>query len=273
MLLLGRAASSIAIFGVAIALASAVLVACGDGNSVRPEGDVRVEVTAVGFDQRAGTPYVQLDDRTGRRSLQIATGAEEARTITLELHGIKTARPLTNELLGKVIARTGHAVERVEVSEVRNDIYYAKIILDHGRYVIDSRPSDAIALALGVRAPIYVAAALMQSASASATDVAATVTATKFGVTVQELTADLALYFGVEAGSGVVIADLAPHAVSIGLQRGDIVIEAGGKAVRTPADFVHVASPGSAPIALTIRRGGATHTISVAPAATTGVVP
>jgi uncharacterized protein len=273
MLLHSRAASSIARFGVAIGLASSVLVACGDATSVRPEGDVRVEVTAVGFDQRAGTPYVQLDDRRGRRSLQIAIGADEARTITLELHGIKTARPLTNELLGKVIARTGHAVDRVGVTEVRNDIYYAKIILDHGRYTIDSRPSDAIALALGVRAPIYVAAPLMQSTSASANEVPVPVTATKFGVTVQELTADLALYFGVEAASGVVIADLATEASRAGLQRGDIVIEAGGKAVRTPADFVDVASAGGAPIVLTIRRGGATRTISIAPAVTSNVAP
>ncbi len=255
----------------AIALASSALVACGDGNSVGlPRGDVRVEVTAVGFDQRAGTPYVQLDDRAGQRSLQITIGTDEARTITLELHGIKTARPLTNELLAKVIARTGNAVDRVEVTEVRNEIYFAKIVLNHGRYAFDSRPSDAIALALGVRAPIYVAGALMRSIGASANEVPAPVTATNFGVTVQELTPDLALYFGVEAGSGVVIADFGPEAGSAGLRRGDIVVEAGGHAVRTPADFVHVANPGGAPIALSIRRDGATHTITIAPAVTSG---
>ena len=271
---LGRAAHSITIFGVAIALASSALVACGDGNSVGlPSGDVRVEVTAVGFDQRAGTPYVQLDDRAGQRSLQITIGTDEARTITLELHGIKTARPLTNELLGKVIARTGNAVDRVEVTEVRDEIYYAKIILDHGRYVLDSRPSDAIALALGVQAPIYVAGTLMRSIGTSANEVLAPLTATNFGVTVQELTPDLAQYFGVEAGSGVVIADYGAKADRAGLQRGDIVIEAGGQSVRTPGDFVHAASPGGASIVLTIRRGGVTHTITIAPAVTSGVAP
>jgi uncharacterized protein len=268
----GRTARSITTFGVAIALASAALAACGNGKAVGlPSGDVRVEVTGVGLDQPTGTSYVQLDDRARQRSLQIAIGADEARTITLELHGIKTVRPLTNELLGKVIARTGNAVDRVEVTEVRDEIYYAKIILDDGRYTIDSRPSDAIALALGVQAPIYVAGVLMRSICASANEIPAPVSAANFGVTVQELTPDLALYFGVKAGSGVVIADLGARAGSAGLRRGDIVIEAGGHAVRTPGDFAHVALRAGAPIALTIRRGGATHTVTIAPAVAAGV--
>jgi bifunctional DNase/RNase len=258
-------------FGVAIALVSAALAGCSNGNPVSaPGGEVIVEVTAVRFDQRAETSYVQLDDRAGRRSLEIAIGADEARTITLELRGIKTVRPLTNELLGKVIARTGNAVDRIEITEVRDETYYAKIILDRGRYAIDSRPSDAIALALGVRAPIYVASSLMRSIDASATEVPAPVTATNFGVTVQELTADLVQYFGVEAGSGVVIADLNTRAGNAGLQRGDIVIEAGGHLLRTPEDFAHVASPAGAPIELTIRHDGATRTVTIAPAITSG---
>ncbi len=229
-----RLAQSNAMLGLALILLSGGLSACHDSNPVSaPGGEVIVEVTAVRFDQRAETSnYVQLDDRAQRRSLQIAIGEEEARTITLELRGIKTVRPLTNELLGKVIARTGNAVDRVEITEVRDETYYAKIILDRGRYAIDSRPSDAIALALGVRAPIYVERSLMRSIDASATEVPAPVTATNFGVTVQELTADLAQYFGVEAESGVVIADLNTRAGNAGLQRGDIVIEAGARCAR-----------------------------------------
>jgi S1-C subfamily serine protease len=126
--------------------------------------------------------------------------------------------------------------------------------------VLDGRPSDAIALALGVRAPIYVVSALMQPNSANASGVPAPVTASNFGVTVQELTPNLALYFGLEAGSGVVIADFGAAAAKAGLRRGDIVLEAGGQPVRTPADFLRVTSA-----------GGANHTIAIAPAAPSGV--
>jgi uncharacterized protein len=266
----GRAARSITTLAGAIALACAALAACDRGKPAGlPESGVRVEVAAVGFDQREDTSYVQLDDVARQRSLQIAIGADEARTIALELRGIKPVRPQTNELLGAVIARTGNSIDRVEVTEVRDEIYYAKIILDRGLYTIDSRPSDAIALALGVHAPIYVAATLMQSNDASASEVRAPVTATNFGVTVQGFTPDLALYFGEEIGSGVVVADLGPQAGSAGLRRGDVVIAAGGRAVHTPADFANVTGATGAPIALTVRRGAATQTITIAPTVTT----
>jgi uncharacterized protein len=271
MLDCGRFARSILALAVAIALASSVLSACGKGKPVNLSGDaVRVEVTEVGYDQQGGTSYVQLDDSARQRSLQIAIGTDEARTITLELNGVKTVRPLTNELLGRIIARTGNAVDRVEVTEVRDEIYYAKIVLDHGRYTIDSRPSDAIALALDVGAPIYVAGTLMQSIKTSANEVPALVTAANFGVTVQELTPDLALYFGVDTGSGVVIADLDAQAGSAGLRRGDIMSVVGGHNVHTPGDFAHVAIAAGAPIALTIQRDGATHIVTMAPATTSG---
>jgi uncharacterized protein len=268
---LGRTARSVTILGMAIAFASSALAGCGDGNSASRVGDaVRVKVAAVGFDDNGSAPYVQLDDRAGQRSLQIVIGGAEARAILLELHGIKSARPLSDELLASIIARTGNTVDRVEVSELHDQIYYAKIILDHGRYAIDCRPSDAIALALQVGAPIYVAGALMQSHRVSSAEVPVPATATNFGITVQELTPDLAQYFGVTAGSGVVVADFDRTAGSVGVQRGDIIVAAGGRPVRTVAEFTHVASPGPSPIALTVRRGGATLTITIAPAVKAG---
>lgn len=265
-----RAVHSITILGAAILLASCALISCvGGEHAGTPSGEVRVEVANVGFDQRSGAHYVLLEDRVERRSLQIMIGQDEARAIMLQLHGIKSARPLTNELLRTVIERTGNKVDRVEITAVRDEIYYAKIVLDHGRYAFDSRPSDAIALAMSVHAPICVARALMRSVSAS--EVPAPITGANFGVTVQKLTPDLAEYFGVEADSGVLVADFGPEAGKAGLKRGDIVIEVGGHAIRSPGDFAHAALPGAgAPVALTIRRDGATRIITITPAITSG---
>jgi len=255
-------------------LACGFLVACqkvtAPGALAPPSGEVRVEVTDVGYDKASASHYVQLEDRASRRSLQIVIGDDEAQAITLELRGLQSPRPLTTELLREVIARTGNEVDRVDVTEVRDDVYYAKVFLDGGRYAIDSRPSDAIALAMGASAPIYVSTDLMQAENAAPIAGVAPVTATNFGVTVEQLTPDLASYFGLATTSGVVVADL-DHAASVaGLQRGDILLEAGGHAIAKPDDFARATHVVGAPIGFTVRRGVTTRTITISPRVTAG---
>jgi uncharacterized protein len=268
-----REAPLIVMRGVALMLGFGLIAACGRGAATStlspPSGEVRVEVADVGYDKQSASHYVQLDDRAKQRSLQIAIGDEPARAITLELRGLQSPRPLTNQLLGTVLARTGNAVDRVEITQVRDEIYYARIILDHGRYALDSRPSDAIALAMTVNAPIYVASELMHPVSTTA-DAAAPIVATNLGVTVQELTPDLASYFGIATGGGVVIADFNDEARNAGLQRGDILVAVNGQTIRTPDDFAHRAIAAGARIAMTVRRGKTTQTIMITPSVTTG---
>src|SRR5436309_2102814 len=135
-----REAPSTVIRGVAIMLCCGLMTACGRPSATDPlappSGEVRVEVADVGYDKQSASHYVQLNDRAMHRSLQIAIGDEPARAILLELRGLRSPRPLTNQLLGTVLARTGNAVDRVEITQVRDEIYYAKIILDHGRYAL-----------------------------------------------------------------------------------------------------------------------------------------
>jgi len=265
--------------GASLMLACGALSACRGGGATSsaptstsrasgtPANEVRVDVNDVGYDTEASSSFVQLDDQANRRSVQIAIGDDEAHAITLELHGLKTPRPLTSELLRQVIAQTGNGVDRVEITAVMDGVYYAKIVLDRGRYSIDCRPSDAIALALGSNAPIYVADTLMRPVTADASADAAPVTVSNLGVTVQQLTPDLAAYFGIQNGDGVVVADLGSVAGRAGLRRGDIVIAAGGRAIHAPGDFAHASAAAGAPFGLTIRRGTATRTITLAPAA------
>ncbi len=269
-----REGPSIVMRGVRLMLVSGLIAACGRGAAMiplsPPSGEVRVEVADVGYDKQSTAHYVQLEDRAKQRALQIAVGDEPARAITLELRGLQSPRPLTNQLLGTVLARTGNAVDRVEITEVRDEIYYARIILDHGRYALDSRPSDAIALAMTVNAPIYVASELMHPMSATAGAATAPIVATKLGVTVQELTPDLANYFGIAIGTGAVIADFTDEAGKSGLQRGDILVAVNGRTIRTPDNFAHTTIAPGARIGMTVRRGKATQTITIAPSVTTG---
>ena len=242
------------IIAAAAATAACALIACVGGHTDGAgRGDVRVKVTDVGFDQPNNTHYVMLENQDGTRSLPIMIGEDEARTIMLELNNIKPDRPLTADLLRNVIQRTGNQVDRVVIGDKRDEVYYAQIYLDHGRFVVDSRPSDAIALAIGVQVPIYVGGVIFR-ASAQAVGAAPPKLASRAGITVQELTPAIASYFGVAPSSGVLVADIARPAANT-VKRGDIITLVDGRPVSNPTMFLEQGTGLSgAPIKLTILR-------------------
>lgn len=256
-----------AVFG---ALAAMFAAGCAGRHDLEPSpGEVRVEVAHVGFDHQSGAHYVLLEDLAGKRELQILIGEEEARAIMFEMHGVKPERPLTHDLLRDIIERTGNHVDRVVITSVHDQIYYADIYLDRGRLRLDSRPSDAIALAMGMDAPIFVNGKLFQPATAlqqrppSGNNLPVTFTAE--GVVVQELSATLASYFGMPPRSGVLVAAVAGPAARAGLERGDIVMAVERHPVRTPTDFIAAmaAFKDRPHIAFTVMRERRTHTITV----------
>ena len=110
---------------------------------------------------------VILKDLESDRYLPIWIGPCEAESITIELQGVAVARPLTHDLLKTVVINLGGKVSQVVVNDLRNDTFYARILLSvNGRQMeIDARPSDAIALAVRARVSIYVAEAVMDAAS------------------------------------------------------------------------------------------------------------
>ena len=101
------------------------------------------------------------------RFLPIWIGPFEADAITIALQGGDVARPLTHDLMRNLISETGAVAQHILVSELRDDIFFAYIVLDvDGRHVeVDSRPSDAIALAVRLKCPIYVSDTVMEKAS------------------------------------------------------------------------------------------------------------
>ena len=110
---------------------------------------------------------VVLKETDSDRYLPIWIGPFEADAITIQLQGVQVPRPLTHDLLKTFIRELGVKVSHVLVSELRNDTFFARIIVDvNGKSMeIDSRPSDAIALAVRVGAPIFVAEEVMGQAS------------------------------------------------------------------------------------------------------------
>ncbi len=109
---------------------------------------------------------VVLKEIAGNRYLPIWIGAYEADAIALEMQGVEMERPLTHDLLRSVVETLGAKVNSVLVNDIRDNTFYARIIFDaNGRYAeVDSRPSDAIALAVRAKAPIFVEEEVLEQA-------------------------------------------------------------------------------------------------------------
>jgi bifunctional DNase/RNase len=131
------------------------------------ENFIEMRVGGLTLDPVTKTPIVILKDAENKLNLPIWIGLMEATAMATELEGIKMARPMTHDLLRNLIADLGVAVESVEVTDLRDNTYYAVICLQAGdkRLVVDSRPSDAISLALRTKSPIFVAKKVLEASS------------------------------------------------------------------------------------------------------------
>ena len=131
---------------------------------------IELYVMGIALDTRTGTPIVVLNDNENRRALPIWIGTAEASAIIRQLEDIKSARPMTHDLLSNVIETTGYSITKIEINDISSDTYYASIYLntpDGKEQIIDSRPSDAIALALKAKVPIFASASVMSEGTIS----------------------------------------------------------------------------------------------------------
>lgn len=129
---------------------------------------VLMSVGGLTLDPVTKTPIVILKDPDNRLNLPIWIGLLEATAMATELEGIKMARPMTHDLLRTVIGELGARVERVEITDLKENTYFAVIHIrvNGDERVIDSRPSDAISLALRTKSPIYVAKRVLETSTA-----------------------------------------------------------------------------------------------------------
>jgi len=129
---------------------------------------VQVEILGLSSSPSSGGAYALLLKETfGLRRLPIIIGGFEAQSIALELEGIKPPRPLTHDLVKTLIDHLGATIVEVIINELKDNTFFAKIILDVSSLTseIDSRPSDAIAIAVRTGAAIYVSEEVMELAS------------------------------------------------------------------------------------------------------------
>lgn len=127
---------------------------------------IKVNVDSVKVSMLSQHRVVVLKEQDQERYLPIWIGPFEADAITIGLQNIQMTRPLTHDLLKAVIDRMDASVSHIWVNDLKNDTFYAEIVMEaNGRKLnVDSRPSDAIALAVRVNVPIYVAESVMDKA-------------------------------------------------------------------------------------------------------------
>ena len=127
---------------------------------------IEVNIDSIRVSLLSQNRIVVLKEENSERFLPIWIGPFEADAITLQLQGMEAPRPLTHDLLRSVIETLGGEVMHIMISSLERNTYFARIVLDvNGDTVeVDSRPSDAIALAVRVQAPIYVAEEVMEQA-------------------------------------------------------------------------------------------------------------
>lgn len=121
--------------------------------------EIEVKIRALMMDPNSGTPIIILKDVSSETMLPIWVGAYEANAIALEIEKMAPQRPMTHDLLRNLIVEMGAHVERVVVTDLRDNTFFAVIEMstnDGTTLMLDSRPSDAIALALRADCPIYV---------------------------------------------------------------------------------------------------------------------
>jgi hypothetical protein len=126
------------------------------------------EILGLSSSPATGGAYaILLKEVEGKKRLPIIIGAFEAQAIALEIEGIKPPRPLTHDLLKQLTDSLGATVLEVIIDELKDNTFYAKIILEVSGFSqeLDARPSDAIALAVRTQAPIFVAETVMEAAA------------------------------------------------------------------------------------------------------------
>ena len=135
------------------------------------DNTVEMFVGGLVLDPNTQAPVVVLKDESGKIHLPIWIGIAEATSIASAIKQINMGRPLTHDLMYEIFNQAGLSVQRVVITDLKDSTYYAELIISMGDkiFIVDSRPSDAIAVALRAAAPIFVAEKVLEQAKMSFT--------------------------------------------------------------------------------------------------------
>lgn len=202
------------------------------GNLTEKESqEFSVRVRGMVMDRTTGTPVVVLETEEQNRFVPIWIGFAEAIAIDMVLRGISPPRPMTHDLIRNILDNIGGKVKKITITDIKNNTYYAEIMIElNGKtFRIDSRPSDALAIALRTKSPIFITKKILE-ASIKIPEEDEKDMWSKFGISVQQITPELEEFFGTK---GVVVSDVKENSPAYGkIKRGDIIVEVNGKSTK-----------------------------------------
>jgi uncharacterized protein len=230
-----------------------------------------VEVVTVGMDLLTGSPVVLLKQPGSNQIVPIWVGISEAQAILRALHGIQVPRPMTHDLMRSLVSQLDATVVAVVVHDLRDNTYFGRVQLkrqgQEETIDVDSRPSDAIALALLTKSPVRVARKLLADVPGFQFEAAETEqqVVRLFGATVVSPSAELRASHGLPDRPGVVLRDVSGTAERHGLKRGDLVVAVNDKGVSSPMEFFDAVmeSPHGTPVRLQVVRDGEEQTFEL----------
>ncbi|MFQ5913279.1 MAG: bifunctional nuclease domain-containing protein [Nitrospinota bacterium] len=227
-----------------ILCATSVFLPAASGQAGPQEEQMKVRGLVV--DPRSRSPVLLLEDlETGQKVLPVWIGMPEANAILMALNQVVIPRPMTHDLLRNLLRDLKATVLRVAITGLRENTFLATIYLRAGKKVlqVDSRPSDAVALALRTDAPIFASVQVLARAGQSLpVEGSLTSEVRPYGLVVQEITRDLLPHFqGAEPGS-ILITDVkeGSQGARDGLKRGDVVLHVNDLQVRGLKNFLQL---------------------------------
>ncbi|MFQ6672269.1 MAG: bifunctional nuclease domain-containing protein [Candidatus Tectimicrobiota bacterium] len=249
------------------------LVTTGWAAKTGPHGPlVAMKVKGVALDPISSKPIAVLETSEGKtRLLPIWIGPFEAHAIAIQMEETQAVRPLTHDLIKNILKGIEAKVQKIVITKLENNIFYAVIRIEiNGREVtVDSRPSDAIAVALRVDAPIFATEQVLKAAKTVEESERPELTLAKsaLGMTVQALTPDIAEHFNLAESNGVLVShvQLNSEAASAGVRRGDIITAVGDHLTGSIQAFQEAleAVQGQSRVALQLQRGNARHDLTI----------
>lgn len=231
------------------------------------------EIATVGFDGYTQAPIVLLRELASGRVVPIWVGFSEARAIAAALHGVEFPRPMTHDLMADLLSRLDAHLEEVVVHDLKDGTYYGllKLRVDGSDepLLVDSRPSDGLALALRTGAAIRVARRVLEQTPEYQflAPEAGEQVVQGLGLTVVTPTAALREELGLPERPGVVVTTVTGQAAEKGIRRGDLIVEVNGVVPESPIGFLDAIrdTPFTEPIRLKLWRDGEELSLELAP--------